>query len=91
MREIWTYGNFKYDLDKTEQILNVNSLFIQSEESTDLFEVDEILDVRQFGSKYEFLVTWKGFSIDWATWENEDYIDLKKAREYLIGGSNREE
>jgi hypothetical protein len=60
MSEIWCGNAINYDLDKTEHILNVETI---AEESIDVFEVDAILDLRQFGSKYEFLVKWKGFSV----------------------------
>lgn len=42
---------------------------------SDVFEVEKILDHRSVGYANEYLIKWKGYEIDWATWEPEANVE----------------
>ncbi len=41
----------------------------------DLHEVDYIMQHRENNGKYEYLIKWKGYDKDQASWEPEDHIN----------------
>ena len=41
----------------------------ESEDDEHYFEVDKILDKKQVGKRFQYLVKWVGYSEDQATWE----------------------
>lgn len=72
----------KYFQDQSRKFNPVDPIIINNEVE---YEVEDILDSRNYRKKKQYLVRWKGYPLYDATWENED--NLKNApdiiRKYL--------
>jgi transposase InsO family protein len=66
-----------------DQIKMVSRTPLPRNEDDPIFEVNEIVDHRGTPGNYEYLVDWKGYSIDDRTWEPEaNIIEPKPVSEY---------
>ncbi|KAI1711704.1 chromo (CHRromatin organization MOdifier) domain-containing protein [Ditylenchus destructor] len=64
---------------------------VLSDDAPELFHVERVLDMRNVRGKREFLVHWKGYREDEATWEPEKNLGLAKklVADYLKKADNK--